>query len=309
MSRVVGEGRGVSRVVDAGRGTGRRGRALAGAVAALALAAAFAAAGNPPAADASAKTADTARTQKEASIEFIRHLLLDQRDSAAALFEDTLRHYVTDELVKRYRSQFKWLYDFIGGDFVQFHSGGTDSFFFREYRLANETNKRFPLIVVQTVFRDSTDPTMVGGNVKNFLGSGEKNIAGAQTWTVDGRELDLHGIVLAETPRGPILALQLYDESTGPATNEAYGRTGIALVREALARGYMDSAYARLDSGQTLGADVGVVFIRKDPEVGFIHTKIGFGPESYAPVDSTDADDGAETDGAPAKTPPKKKKK
>src|SRR5690606_28418104 len=98
-----------------------------------------------------------------------------------------------------------------------------------------------------------------------FLGPREKRIAEAQSWTVDGDTVDIHAINLVETPQGPIMAIQFFDEDTAQSTRESVGRAGVALIREALARGYMDSAYAQMESGQTLSAEIGVVYIRKDP--------------------------------------------
>jgi hypothetical protein len=75
--------------------------------------------------------------------------------------------------------------------------------------------------------------------------------------------------------------VQFYDEDTAALTHGIVGQKGPALVREAIARGYLDSARTAR-TGKPLSKDVGVVFIRKDPQEGLVHVKVGFSPEEYA---------------------------
>src|SRR5690606_9923129 len=153
-----------------------------------------------------------------------------------------------------------WLYGMIGGDFVELFTGGTDSMFFREYRLANETNDRSPLVVVHVVFRDSTSPTLVAAQVKNFLGGNEKRLAGAQTWKIGKQNFDIHSIVVVPVDSGSVMAIQFYDESRDTLSQELVNRIGIPIIREALARGYRDSAVVALENPPLLDR-IGVAFI------------------------------------------------
>jgi hypothetical protein len=247
------------------------------------LAASGAWAAKKPAAAKAQKTV-APRTQEMVAFDFIYHLLTGNRDSVAMLFEKEAHPHVTQEVVDHFQGQFKWLYNFIGGDFEEFFSGhgAGDSSFFREYRMSNESNKRYPLILIHVVFPDSVTPVLIGAQVKSFLGGKEKRVTGDQTWNIEGRDLDLHSIIVAETGEGNLMAVQFYDEDTADISQETIARYGVPLIREALARGYLDSARTVLDPGQTLKDEIGVVFIRKDRRQGLTHYKVGFRPEDYA---------------------------
>lgn len=225
-------------------------------------------------------------TQDYVAKKFIYSLLAGQIDTLKPLFEDDVQPYITEQLVERMRSQISWLYGMIGGDFVELFTGGTDSMFFREYRLANETNDRSPLVVVHVVFRDSTSPTLVAAQVKNFLGGNEKRLAGAQTWKIGKQNFDIHSIVVVPVDSGSVMAIQFYDESRDTLSQELVNRIGIPIIREALARGYRDSAVAALENPPLLDR-IGVAFIRKDPRQGLVYARIGFAREDYEmPADS-----------------------
>lgn len=227
-------------------------------------------------------------TQEYVSQKFIYAMLAGQLDTLKALFAPDVQPYVTEPVMERLRSQYNWLYGIIGGEFVQFHSGGRDSMFFREYRLRNETNDRSPLIVVHLAFRDSVDPVLIGAQVKNFLGGNEKRIAGEQSWTIKGQKFDIHSIILAHMDSGSVLAIQFYDDSPDTLSEEMVGRIGIPLIKEAFRRGYVDTARAALGDRPLLDR-VGVVFIRKDPRSGMLHARIGFGPEDFGPMPGSSA--------------------
>lgn len=225
-------------------------------------------------------------TQDYVARKFIYSLLAGQIDTLKPLFEEEVRPYITEQLVERMRSQVSWLYGMIGGDFVQLFTGGTDSMFFREYRLANETNDRSPLVVVHVVFRDSTTPTLMAAQVKNFLGGNEKRIAGAQTWKIGNQKFDIHSLVVVPVDSGSVMAIQFYDDSQDTLSQEMVNRIGIPIIREALARGYLDSARAVVENPPLVDR-IGVAFIRKDKRQGLMYARIGFAPEDYKlPADS-----------------------
>lgn len=244
-------------------------------------------------------------TQEYVSQKFIYSMLAGQLDTLKPLFAEDVRPYVTESLMERLRAQFNWFYGIIGGEFEQFHTGGGDSTFFREYRLANETNDRSPLIVIQVVYRDSIDPTLIGAQVKNFLGGNEKRLAGEQTWTIKGQKFDIHSLILAQLDTGSVLAIQFYDESPDTLSQELVGRIGIPLIKEAFKRGYVDSARTAL-AGAPLLDRVGVVFIRKDKREGMMHARIGFGPEDFGGMPGA-AKGGKAVKNAPAKPAASKK--
>lgn len=219
-------------------------------------------------------------TQDYVARKFIFALLAGQTDTLRPLFAEEVQPYVTDPRVERMRSQISWLYTMIGGDFAELYTGGTDSTFFREYRFANETNTRSPMVVVHVMFRDSTDPAIMGAHIKNFLGDNEKQLAGPQAWKIGGKNVDIHSVVLAPVDSGHVLAIQFYDDTQDPLTQELADSIGIPVIREALARGWRDSAQAALAGGVLLDR-IGVTMIRKDRHIGLTHARVGFGPESY----------------------------
>lgn len=229
-------------------------------------------------------------TQDYVAKKFIYSLLAGQIDTLKPLFEEDVRPYITEPLVERMRSQISWLYGMIGGEFVELFTGGTDSMFFREYRFANETNDRSPLVVVHVVFRDSTDPTLIAAQVKNFLGGNEKRLAGAQTWEIGGQNFDIHSLVVVPVDSGSVLAIQFYDDTQDTLSQEMVNRIGIPIIREALARGYRDTALAVVEKPPLLDR-IGVAFIRKDKRQGLMYARVGFAREDYEiPADSVKAD-------------------
>jgi hypothetical protein len=247
----------------------------------------------------------TPLTQEYVSQKFIYSLLAGQLDTLKALFAPDVREYVTEPVMERLRSQFNWFYGIIGGEFEEFFNSQQDSSFFREYRLANESNDRSPLIVIQVVFPDSAQTELIGAQVKNFLGGNEKRLAGEQTWTIKGQNYDLHSIILAQLDTGSVMAIQFYDESPDTLSREMVSRIGVPLIKEAFARGYVDSARAVLEGKQLLDR-VGVVFIRRDKREGMLHARIGFGPEDYGVFPDASKPKKAKTTSKKKKAPAKK---
>jgi len=243
-------------------------------------------------------------TQDYVSMKFIYALLAGQTDTLKTLFAPDVRPYVTEELTERLRSQFNWLYGMIGGDFEQFLTGGRDSAFFREYRLANESSDRSPLIVIQVVFPDSVKTELIGAQVKNFLGGNEKRLGEAQTWKIDGQDFDIHSVILAHLDTVSVLAIQFFDESKDTLSMESVKRIGVPLIKEAIARGFVDSARTKLGASK-LADRVGVVFIRHDKRDGFGHYRIGYAPEDFGGF--PDAKAPGKKSKAPKAAPAKKK--
>jgi hypothetical protein len=219
-------------------------------------------------------------TQEYASLKFIYTLLAGNLDSLRVMLDEELRPQLTPEAMEYMRSQFKWFYDFVRGDFELFMSGPLDSSFFREYRLANESNKRYPLIVVRLEFPDSVSQVVIGAQVKNFLGGNEKRVTGEHSWTVGDKTYDLHSIIVATIDSGSIMAIQYYEDDTATVNQEFVSQRALPLIREALARGFRDSALA-VNEGKPMTDDIGVVFIRRDPRGGMVHIKVGFRPEDF----------------------------
>jgi hypothetical protein len=265
-----------------------------------------------------ARAPDSALSQSDAGRLLILGVLSRDPEAIKPYLVDSLRTEVTPEVIDALRSQISWLYDMLGGDFREFMRG-TRTFedgarvYYREYQMANVSDNRAPILVVQVLFPDSTVPQAVGLQVKSFLGS-EKLISGAKTWKIEGREIDIHSMVLAENAEGKFLAILLHDPDTAALERERIGRIATPLIREAIARGYLDTAKAAND-GVEVQKTVGTVFMRRDPNAGFIHARVAFRPEEYtagglekalAPADSA-MPKAAPKAKAKAKAKPKKK--
>lgn len=226
-------------------------------------------------------------SQEQAGIEAVHAILTGELDSIAPRFEEEVRPDLTRERAKILRSQISWLYDLIGGEFEQFMSGRTrfpDSTpaYFREYRMANETNERAPLLLVHLLFADSVTPYVAGAQVKNFLSSGrETPVSGEQQWDIGDESIEVHSVKVVETDQGGMLAVMYFDTDPAPLdSKEEVARRGLPVAREAHARGLLDSARAVM-KGRGVTNDIGVGFIRNDPEQGHLQIKIGFPPEEY----------------------------
>lgn len=272
----------------------------------------------PASAAASAAPIDTVLTQSQAGRALILGVLSRKVEAVTPYLIDSLRPDLTPEVMEGLRSQMGWLYDMIGGDFDE-SMRGTRTFedgakvFYREYVMSSTADRRAPLLVIQVLFPDSVQPRAVGLQVKSFLG-GEKFISGAKVWKIDGREIEIHQMLLAENAEGKFLAIQIHDPDTAALDRDRIGRIATPLIREAIARGYLDSAKAA-NAGVDVQKTVGVVFLRRDPNAGFVHARVAFSPQEYA-VGALEklwaAADSAAAKPAPAKTPaktPAKKKK
>jgi hypothetical protein len=274
---------------------------------ALSASAAFAAPKGP-----AAKKTEPPLSQTDVGRKLIFSLLGANPDSVAANLEDSLRSQVTAEAVQGLRSQISWLYDILGGDFVEFFKGtrtfdDSSTAFYREYQMANAYNDRAPILLVQVFFADSLADKAMGIQVKSFLGN-DKQITGPEIWKVEGKDVDIHSVIVVDAPEGPMLAVRLFDEDTAVLDRERVGRVATPVIREAIARGYLDSV--RVTSGKEPQSTIGTVFIRKDANQGFIHARVAFRPEEYAPggLDNPGepSSGGKEGAKAPAKTPAKK---
>jgi hypothetical protein len=238
----------------------------------------------PSAPAPAARAVDTALSQSDAGRLLILGVLSRDPEAVKPYLVDSLRSEVTPEVIDALRSQVSWLYDMLGGDFREFMKGNRTfedgaKAYYREYQMANVSETRAPLLVVQVLFPDSTLPQSVGIQVKSFLGN-EKMISGAQTWKIEGRDIDIHSMVLAENAEGKFLAIQIHDPDTAALERERIGRIATPLIREAIARGYLDTAKAAND-GVEVQKLVGTVFLRRDPNAGFIHARVAFRPEEY----------------------------
>ena len=217
-------------------------------------------------------------SQEYASQKFIYTVLAGNLDSLKVLFAEEVRDQVTQEVMEYMQSQYKWFWDMVRGDFELLMAGQRDSSYFREYRIANETDKRYPLVVIQVEFPDSTATKLIGAQVKNFLGGAEKRVTGEKSWVIDGKTYDIRSIIIAPLDSGKnLMAVQYYEDDTGFVDQAFITKRGIPLAKEVLARGYRDSALAMME-GKPLLQDVGVVLIRKDPLAGMVHIKVSFRP-------------------------------
>ena len=219
-------------------------------------------------------------TQEFLAQKFIYTLLAGDLDSLKVLFPDSIRPQLTAEVMEHLRGQFKWFWDLVGGEFELFMSGQQDSTFFREYRFANETNKRYPFYLIHMVFPDSVTPLILGAQVKNYLGGSEKPLGRDLVWKIGGHEYDIHSISVLELPSGGMVAVRFHDTDTARLTMEGVTGRGLPLVREVVARGYLDSAKTLME-GRPVTDDIGLVFIRREPASGLEHIRISFRPEDY----------------------------
>ncbi len=250
-------------------------------------------------------------SQEYASQKFIYTVLAGNLDSLKVLFAEEVRDQVTKDVMEYMQGQYKWFWDMVRGDFELLVAGQRDSSYFREYRIANETNKRYPLVVIQVEFPDSLSTKLIGAQVKNFLGGAETRLTGEQTWVINDKTYDIHSIIVAQLDSVThIMAVKYFEDDTGKVDQDFITKRGIPLAKEALARGYRDSALAIL-KGKSLRPDVGVVLIRKDPLAGMVHIKVSFRPEDMGlapePTKPEKSKSGKTGKSLKAAAPPKKK--
>jgi len=225
--------------------------------------------------------------QEEAGRRLIHEILHGDSASISMHFEDSVKTSLTKETLTAIQGQISWLSKMIGDTVEQLMSGihndtiHHETTFFREYRLANESNKRYPLIVIHIWFADSTTDKAAGAFVKSFLENSEKRIDGDQTWNVDGKNIDVNSIVLVEFKEGSMMAIKVYDDDTAQLDTARARVRGVPIIRKAIAEGVLTKAKAELQ-GKTLIENIGVAFIRKDPHYGYTQYKYGIASKDYA---------------------------
>ena len=219
-------------------------------------------------------------SQEEAGKRLIHEILYGDSVSIAPYFEDSVATSLTKQTLGAIQGQINWLSRMIGDSLEQLTSGThTDTAhhetsFFREYRLANESNKRSPMLVVHLWFKDSVTNQAAGAFVKNFLENSEKKLDGEHTWEVEGKNVDINSIVLITFEPGSMLAIKVYDDDTTALDSLVSRRKAVPIIRKAIAEGWMEKAKAELHGG-TLLPDAGVAFIRMDPRYGYTQYKYG----------------------------------
>ena len=114
-------------------------------------------------------------SQEETGKKLIQEIIHVDSASISAYFEDSVKTRLTKETLTAIQSQITWLSKLIGDTVEQLMTGTRidtahhDTTFFREYRLAMESNKRSPLIVIHLWFANSTTDKAAGAFVKSFL--------------------------------------------------------------------------------------------------------------------------------------------
>jgi len=225
-------------------------------------------------------------SQLEVGIHLIHEITRGDTESTAKYFEDSVKVNLTQKAFESIRGQITWLSKLIGDTLEQFTTGiqtarDGETAFFREYRLANESNKRAPLIVVHIWFKDSTATLAAGAFVKSFLEDSEKRLEGEQTWKIDGKDVDINSVVLIDFKEGGMLAVKVYDDGDTSALDSNHVKAkGVPIAKEALARGLVAKAKAELHDKKLLD-NVGVAFIRKSAHIGYTHYKYGIPVKSF----------------------------
>jgi hypothetical protein len=225
-------------------------------------------------------------SQEEAGENLILGILHGDSASAAPYLEEESRPRLNLETLKIIQSQINWLSRFIGDALEQFMTGtridstGKVKAFFREYRLASESNKRSPLILIHVWFKDSTTNEASGIFVKTFLDASEKRIANEQTWEINGKPIDVNAIVMVNAKTGSLLAIEVFDDDTTKMDTALALRKGVPIIRKAIAEGFLEKVKQAAPGG-ILMEDIGVAFLRKEPHFGFAKVKYGFKAKDY----------------------------
>ncbi len=214
----------------------------------------------------------------------------DTPEQIAPYFEDEIRPQLTEELVAGFRSQLTWIASVLGDALALFSSGTRtlpdgSTEFFREYTFAREADHKHPMVVIQVMFADSLVNRASGAFVKTFVpNQNERPIGGGRTWTVEGRKVEIHSLQLVDFEEGYLFAIRIEDADTVPIeTREAAIPHVLPVVREAVARGWLDSARAATGgSPKPLLDEIGVHLVRTDPRMGYVHFRYTLGPDVYA---------------------------
>ena len=230
---------------------------------------------------------DTIRlTQEEIGIRLIHEIIHGDTESTSKYFEDSVKANLTQKTLESIRGQITWLSKLIGDTLEQLTTGvqtaqNGEKAFFREYRLANESNKRSPLIVVHVWFQDSTAARAAGAFVKTYLEDSEKRLDGEQTWKIGGKNVDVNSLALIDFKEGGMLAVKVYDDDdTAALDSNRVNAKGIPIVKEAIARGFLTKAKTELHDKKLLES-VGVAFIRKSLHIGYTQYKFGISSKYF----------------------------
>jgi hypothetical protein len=246
-------------------------------------------------------------TQTEVGIRAIQGILRESPiDSIARFFDEGALENLTAENLSGFRGQISWLPRFIGdslevlmtGSEVPDSAGRTA--FFREYRFANEANKRAPLMVVHLYFSDSTSTKVLGAYNKTFDDDTRNRIGNAEIWETPAGKIDVHSVTYIEINGKVLPIIRVFDEDTLELDSaRAVGKAAPA-AREALARGYLEQI-RKAQPGLPLMYRVGVSLIRRDPHRGYQQLPVVLSPASYGGPEDPEA--------APVKPKAKKKAK
>jgi hypothetical protein len=235
----------------------------------------------------------------------------DRPAQIAPFFDDAVAPSLTDEAVADFQSQLTWMSDILGDALQVFAEGhrtlpdGTPEYD-REYRFANESDRRHPLILVQAQYSDSLTNKATGIFIKTFVpDQRERKLSEAQAWKIGERIVDVQSVSLLEFPSGFLLFVRVEDGDTASLdTREAALPHSAPVAREAVARGWIDSARASLgEESKPLLEEIGVLFMRVDPKLGYTHFRHTVLQEEYAVVKKP-----AAKKSAPAKAATKKGK-
>jgi hypothetical protein len=234
-------------------------------------------------------SAAPALTPDQVGIRAIQAILREQpMDSLFRFFDDSVRANLTPENI----DQISWLPRFIG-DTLELFMTGTQimdstgrTAFFREYRFANESNRRAPLMIVHLFFADSTSPLIAGAYNKVFDNDTKNRIADAQVWKTPQGEIDVHSVSYVEFQEGVLPVMRVYDDFDTTSFDSAYAVAKAApIIREAIARGFVKTIQAA-KPGTKVVDRFGVAFIRQDPRRGYTQYSFALSPEEYLPKDA-----------------------
>jgi hypothetical protein len=252
-------------------------------------------------------------TQDEVSIRAIQGILRELPvDSLRGYFGDSVQSSLTEENIKGFREQIGWLPRFIG-DSVELFMTGTQQMdsagrmaFFREYRFANESNKRAPLMLVHLFYQDSTSTKIDGAYNKLFDGDTKNRIADAQVWNTPNGDVDVHSVSYLEFEKGILPVIRVYDDFDTTSFDSLYTVVkGAPIIREAIARGFLAKIKAAKPGAPMMDA-FGIAFLRKDPARGYMQYSFSLKTEEYDPAGAAKKASAKKPAAKKPTTPPKK---
>jgi len=247
----------------------------------------------PVAAKAAAAAPAPSLSQEEVGRRAITGILREWPiDSLKPYFEEGAFEALTKENLDGFRGQIAWLPRFIGDSMVVFMTGteipdsAGRTAFFREYRFANESSKRAPLMLVHLYFADSTAPRILGAYNKVFDDDTRNRIADAQVWETPAGKIDVHSISYMEFPSGLLPIVRVFDEDTTELDSVRATEKASPVAREAIARGFLDQIQ-KAKPGAKLIPRFGVSLLRRDPHRGYTQIPIALFPSSYGGKEDT----------------------